>query len=160
MNNSFIKNELNQNNKRSVRQIKKVKNDGSFISSLKEPEEVISSKPSQNIVQYEKIKRDDSIEEEEDEIIMEGNLLYRYSQDQIEIEGTWSMSSEKEKNKPYRFSYLLSQNKNKKVIQIPKKKKILIFHIMNQVLMQVNICQMTMSILSLIYVMLIFLKFF
>ena len=123
MNNSFIKNELNQNNKRSVRQIKKVKNDDSFISSLNESEEVISSKPSQNTVQYEKIKRDDSIEEEEDEIIMEGNLLYRYSQDQIEIEGTWSMSSEKEKNKPYRFSYLLSQNKNKEVIQIPIKKE-------------------------------------
>ena len=31
MNNSFIKNELNQNNKRSLRQIKKVKNDDSFI---------------------------------------------------------------------------------------------------------------------------------
>ena len=123
MNNSFIKNELNQNNKRSVRQIKKVKNDDSFISSLNESEEVISSKPSQNTVQYEKIKRDDSIEVEEDEIIMEGNLLYRYSQDQIEIEGTWSMSSEKEKNKPYRFSYLLSQNKNKEVIQIPIKKE-------------------------------------
>ena len=123
MNNSFIKNELNQNNKRSVRQIKKVKNDDSFISSLNESEEVISSKPSQNTVQHEKIKRDDSIEVEEDEIIMEGNLLYRYSQDQIEIEGTWSMSSEKEKNKPYRFSYLLSQNKNKEVIQIPIKKE-------------------------------------
>ena len=39
---------------------------------------------------------------------MEGYLLYRYGQDQIEIEGTWSISSEIEKNKPYKFSYLLS----------------------------------------------------
>ena len=53
---------------------------------------------------------------------MEGYLLYRYGQDQIEIEGTWSISSEIEKNKPYKFSYLLSQKKEKKMIQIPIKK--------------------------------------
>ena len=33
------------------------------------------------------------------------------------------MSSEKEKNKPYIFSYLLSKNKNKEVIQITIKKE-------------------------------------
>ena len=121
MNNSLIKNEPNQINKRSVRQIKKVKPDDSFISSLNDSEEIISSKNSQNNNQSENILRDNLIEE--DEIVMEGNLLYRYTQDQIEIEGTWSMSSEKEKNKPYKFSYLLSQNKNKEVIQIPIKKE-------------------------------------
>ena len=121
MNNSLIKNEPNQINKRSVRQIKKVKPDDSFISSLNDSEEIISSKNSQNNIQSENILRDNLIEE--DEIVMEGNLLYRYTQDQIEIEGTWSMSSEKEKNKPYKFSYLLSQNKNKEVIQIPIKKE-------------------------------------
>jgi hypothetical protein len=121
MNNSLIKNEPNQINKRSVRQIKKVKPDDSFISSLNDSEEIISSKNSQNNIQSENILRDNLIEE--DEIVMEGNLLYRYTQDQIEIDGTWSMSSEKEKNKPYKFSYLLSQNKNKEVIQIPIKKE-------------------------------------
>ena len=45
---------------------------------------------------------------------MEGHLIYRYSLDQIEIEGNWSMSSEYSKN---RFSYLLHPKEN--VIQIP-----------------------------------------
>jgi len=121
MNNSLIKNEPNQINKRSVRHKKKAKTDDSFITSLNDSEEIISSKNSQNNNQSENILRDNLIEE--DEIVMEGNLLYRYTQDQIEIEGTWSMSSEKEKNKPYKFSYLLSQNKNKEVIQIPIKKE-------------------------------------
>ena len=49
-----------------------------------------------------------------DEIIMEGNLFYRYGMDQIELGGAWSLSSENEK---CHFSYLLSPRQ--KLIQIP-----------------------------------------
>ena len=49
-----------------------------------------------------------------DEIIMEGNLFYRYGMDQIELGGMWSLSSETEK---CQFSYLLSPRQ--KLIQIP-----------------------------------------
>ena len=115
-----IKNKQNQINTRSLRQIKKVKEDDSFTSDLSELDEINSIKNSQNITNNENKIIDNNVEE--NEIVMEGYLLYRYGQDQIEIEGTWSMSSEKEKNKPYKFSYLLSQKKEKKMIQIPIKK--------------------------------------
>lgn len=41
---------------------------------------------------------------ENDDIVMEGNLIYRYSLDQIELEGQWAISSEFTKE---RYSYLL-----------------------------------------------------
>ena len=47
------------------------------------------------------------------EIVMEGNLFYRYGMDQIELDGLWSLSSETAKS---HFSYLLSSKQ--KVIQI------------------------------------------
>ena len=47
------------------------------------------------------------------EIVMEGNLFYRYGMDQIELDGLWSLSSETAK---CHFSYLLSSKQ--KVIQI------------------------------------------
>ena len=47
------------------------------------------------------------------EIIMEGNLFYRYGMDQIELDGQWSLSSETSK---CHFSYLLSSKQ--KVIPI------------------------------------------
>ena len=39
------------------------------------------------------------------EIVMEGSLFYRYGMDQIELDGLWSLSSETAK---CHFSYLLS----------------------------------------------------
>ena len=53
------------------------------------------------------------IPNDNNEIVMEGNLFYRYSMDQIELEGDWSLSSETAK---CHFSYLLSSKQ--KVIQI------------------------------------------
>ena len=53
------------------------------------------------------------IPNDNNEIVMEGNLFYRYGMDQIELEGSWSLSSETTK---CHFSYLLSSKQ--KVIQI------------------------------------------
>lgn len=52
--------------------------------------------------------------DENDDIVMEGNLIYRYSLDQIELEGQWAISSECTKE---RYSYLLL--KKSSVIQCP-----------------------------------------
>jgi hypothetical protein len=46
---------------------------------------------------------------------MTGNLLYRYSLDQIELEGCWSVDETKEK-----FSYLLLKKYDKLVCKIPR----------------------------------------
>ena len=53
------------------------------------------------------------IHNDNDEIVMEGNLFYRYGMDQIELDGMWSLSSETAK---CHFSYLLSSRQN--LIQI------------------------------------------
>ena len=53
------------------------------------------------------------IPNDNNEIVMEGNLFYRYGMDQIELDGLWSLSSEAAK---CHFSYLLSSKQ--KVIQI------------------------------------------
>jgi len=53
------------------------------------------------------------IPNDNDEIVMEGDLFYRYGMNQIELDGLWSLSSEATK---YRFSYLLSFKQ--KVMQI------------------------------------------
>ena len=53
------------------------------------------------------------IPNDNNEIVMEGNLFYRYGMDQIELDGLWSLSSEVAK---CHFSYLLSSKQ--KVIQI------------------------------------------
>jgi len=53
------------------------------------------------------------IHNDNDEIVMEGNLFYRYGMDQIELDGLWSLSSETAK---CHFSYLLSSKQ--KVIPI------------------------------------------
>ena len=53
------------------------------------------------------------IHNDNDEIVMEGNLFYRYGMDQIELDGLWSLSSETAK---CHFSYLLSSRQ--KLIQI------------------------------------------
>ena len=53
------------------------------------------------------------IPSDNNEIVMEGNLFYRYGMDQIELDGQWSLSSETSK---CHFSYLLSSKQ--KVIPI------------------------------------------
>ena len=53
------------------------------------------------------------IHNDNDEIVMEGNLFYRYGMDQIELDGLWSLSSETAK---CHFSYLLSSRQ--KLIRI------------------------------------------
>jgi len=53
------------------------------------------------------------IPNDNNEIVMEGNLFYRYGMDQIELDGVWSLSSETSK---CHFSYLLSSKQ--KIIQI------------------------------------------
>ena len=53
------------------------------------------------------------IPNDNNEIVMEGNLFYRYGMDQIELDGVWSLSSEVAK---CHFSYLLSCKQ--KVIKI------------------------------------------
>ena len=105
-----------------MRQIKKVKEDDSFTSNISESEDLNSIKNSPNMNNIENKIIENNNKEKENEKEMEGYLLYRYGQDQVEIEGTWSISSELEHNKPYRFSYLLNQKKEKDIIQIPIKK--------------------------------------
>jgi len=47
------------------------------------------------------------------DIVMEGNLIYRYDLDQIELEGVWSMSND---NTRERFSYLMLKNRDKSLV--------------------------------------------
>ena len=120
-------------NTRSRRIIKKVKEDESFISDINE---IISgqekksknskknqnnSSNSQNNKSSSNINKDfldedemnEMIPNDNNEIVMEGNLFYRYGMDQIELDGLWSLSSEVAK---CHFSYLLSCKQ--KVIKI------------------------------------------
>ena len=123
-------------NARSRRIIKKVKEDESFISDINEifsfqekkthsaknsKKNQNNSSNSQNNKSSTNINKDYLDEDEmnqmipndNNEIVMEGNLFYRYSMDQIELDGLWSLSSEAAK---CHFSYLLSSKQ--KVIQI------------------------------------------
>jgi hypothetical protein len=50
------------------------------------------------------------------EIIMTGNLIYRYTSDQIELEGFWTITTDKTKEK---FSYLLLKKYDKLVCKVP-----------------------------------------
>ena len=123
-------------NARSRRIIKKVKEDESFISDINEifsaqekkthstknsKKNQNNSSNSQNNKSSTNINKDYLDEDEmnqiipndNNEIVMEGNLFYRYSMDQIELDGLWSLSSEVAK---CHFSYLLSSKQ--KVIQI------------------------------------------
>ena len=119
-------------NTRSRRVIKKVKEDESFISDINE---IFSSQDKKSHTKNSKKKEASSqnnksssnlnkefLDEEEmnqilpndnNEIVMEGNLFYRYGMDQIELDGQWSLSSETSK---CHFSYLLSSKQ--KVIPI------------------------------------------
>ena len=119
-------------NTRSRRVIKKVKEDESFISDINE---IFSSQDKKSHTKNSKKKEatsqnnksssnlnKDFLEEDEmnqmmpndnNDIVMEGNLFYRYGMDQIELDGQWSLSSETTK---CHFSYLLSSKQ--KVIPI------------------------------------------
>ena len=119
-------------NTRSRRVIKKVKEDESFISDINE---IFSSQDKKSHAKNSKKKETNSqnnksssnlnkdfLDEDEinqmlpndnNEIVMEGNLFYRYGMDQIELDGQWSLSSETTK---CHFSYLLSSKQ--KVIPI------------------------------------------
>ena len=131
--NSIQKEQQSSLNTRSRRIIKKVKEDESFISDINEifsEKKAYSTKNqkknqnnasnSQNNKSSSNINKDFLDEEEmnqmtndNNEIVMEGNLFYRYGMDQIELDGLWSLSSETAK---CHFSYLLSSKQ--KVIQI------------------------------------------
>ena len=121
-------------NTRSRRIIKKVKEDESFVSDINEifsgqekkshstkNQKKNNSSNSQHNKSSSNINKDFLDEEEmnqmipndNNEIVMEGNLFYRYGMDQIELDGVWSLSSETAK---CHFSYLLSSKQ--KVIQI------------------------------------------
>ena len=119
-------------NTRSRRVIKKVKEDESFISDINE---IFSSQDKKSHTKNSKKKEatsqnnksssnlnKDFLDEDEmnqmmpndnNDIVMEGNLFYRYGMDQIELDGQWSLSSETTK---CHFSYLLSSKQ--KVIPI------------------------------------------
>ena len=119
-------------NTRSRRVIKKVKEDESFISDINE---IFSSQDKKSQTKNSKKKEatsqnnksssnlnKDFLDEDEmnqmmpndnNDIVMEGNLFYRYGMDQIELDGQWSLSSETTK---CHFSYLLSSKQ--KVIPI------------------------------------------
>ena len=119
-------------NTRSRRVIKKVKEDESFISDINE---IFSSQDKKSHAKNSKKKEANSqnnksssnlnkdfLDEDEmnqilpndnNEIVMEGSLFYRYGMDQIELDGQWSLSSETTK---CHFSYLLSSKQ--KVIPI------------------------------------------
>ena len=119
-------------NTRSRRVIKKVKEDESFISDRNE---IFSSQDKKSHTKNSKKKEatsqnnksssnlnKDFLDEDEmnqmmpndnNDIVMEGNLFYRYGMDQIELDGQWSLSSETTK---CHFSYLLSSKQ--KVIPI------------------------------------------
>ena len=119
-------------NTRSRRVIKKVKEDESFISDINE---IFSSQDKKSHTKNSKKKETtsqnnksssnlnkDFLDEDEmnqmmpndnNDIVMEGNLFYRYGMDQIELDGQWSLSSETTK---CHFSYLLSSKQ--KVIPI------------------------------------------
>ena len=119
-------------NTRSRRVIKKVKEDESFISDINE---IFSSQDKKSHTKNSKKKEatsqnnksssnlnKDFLDEDEmnqmmpndnNDIVMEGNLFYRYGMDQIELDGQWSLSSETTK---CHFSYLL--NSKQKVIPI------------------------------------------
>ena len=112
--------------------IKKVKEDESFISDINEIFSSQDKKPhSKNSKKKETTSQKDKsssninkdfLDEDEmnqmipndnNEIVMEGNLFYRYGMDQIELDGQWSLSSETSR---CHFSYLLSPKQ--KVIPI------------------------------------------
>ena len=119
-------------NTRSRRVIKKVKEDESFISDINE---IFSSQDKKSHTKNSKKKEatsqnnksssnlnKDFLDEDEmnqmmpndnNDIVMEGNLFDRYGMDQIELDGQWSLSSETTK---CHFSYLLSSKQ--KVIPI------------------------------------------
>ena len=109
-----------------------MKEDESFISDINEIFSAQDKKPhsknskkketnSQNNKSSSNINKEFLDEDEmnqilpndNNEIIMEGNLFYRYGMDQIELDGQWSLSSETSK---CHFSYLLSSKQ--KVIPI------------------------------------------
>ena len=109
-----------------------MKEDESFISDINEIFSSQDKKPhSKNSKKKEAVPQNnksssninkDFLDEDEmnqmipndnNEIVMEGNLFYRYGMDQIELDGQWSLSSETSK---CHFSYLLSPKQ--KVIPI------------------------------------------
>lgn len=121
-------------NTRSRRIIKKVKEDDSFVTDLndyvpdseqnkkylnhkkkKNDEKIYESNPTK---QYEDEDFDEDNYQETGEIVMEGNIFYRYSLNQIEIEGIWGFSTEQGSS---RFSYLFKPLHD--IIPIPLESK-------------------------------------
>ncbi len=93
---------------RSKRIIKKSKYEDSIFSD----EEILESNESDLI--EEKIFYDNQTCQEED-IIMQGKLLYRYSLNQIELEGFWTMNNDATREK---FSYLFLKDKERLICPI------------------------------------------
>jgi hypothetical protein len=54
--------------------------------------------------------------EENADIVMTGNLVYRYTLDQIELEGMWSINADKTQEK---FSYLFLKKYDKLICKLP-----------------------------------------
>lgn len=87
---------------RSKRVIKKTKSD-SFVSD----------DFSESISEKNKVKSLENFEQEnaDADVIMSGNLVYRYSFDQIELEGFWSVGSETTKFERFSYLYLKKMEK-------------------------------------------------
>lgn len=93
---------------RSKRIIKKSRYEDSIFSE----EEILESYESDLI--EEKNFYDNQTGQEED-IIMQGKLLYRYSLNQIELEGFWTMNNDATREK---FSYLFLKDKERLICPI------------------------------------------
>ena len=124
-------------NTRSRRVIKKVKEDESFISDINE---IFSSQDKKSHTKNSKKKEatsqnnksssnlnKDFLDEDEmnqmmpndnNDIVMEGNLFYRYGMDQIELDGQWSLSSE---TTECRFSCILSSKRKVMPVRVGPK---------------------------------------
>ena len=100
------KSKQEENNRRSKRTIKMIKTSESYSS------ENICDYISEDDENQEKtIYQAPHFEDENQDVVMQGSLLYRFALDQIELEGFWSMPND-EKTKE-RFSYLFLKNCDK-----------------------------------------------
>jgi hypothetical protein len=106
---------------RSKRTIKKSKYESSNMSE----EEIFNSLESESINDI--ISYEQPVNQEED-IIMQGKLLYRYALNQIELEGYWSMNNDATREK---FSYLFLKDKERLICPVNFSNKNL-DHNMNQ----------------------------
>lgn len=93
---------------RSKRTIKKSKYNDSIFSD----EENFDSFESES--QIERISYNQALREEDD-IVMQGNLIYRFSLNQVELEGFWSMNNDGNREN---FSYLYLREKERMICPV------------------------------------------